>query len=44
MSISLPGFPSRTNLKLHKISVTPKMVKKKEPSIIKGIWKPKHKH
>ena len=26
--ISLPVFPSRTNLKLHKISVTPKMVKK----------------
>ena len=26
--ISLPSFPSRTNLKLHNISVTPKMVKK----------------
>ena len=26
--ISLPFFPSRTNLKLHNISVTPKMVKK----------------
>ena len=26
--ISLPVFPSRTNLKLHKISVTPKMFKK----------------
>ena len=26
--ISLPVFPSRTNLKLHDISVTPKMVKK----------------
>ena len=26
--ISLPVFPSRTNLKLHKISITPKMVKK----------------
>ena len=26
--ISLPGFPSRTNLKLHNISVTCKMVKK----------------
>ena len=26
--ISLPVFPSRTNLKLHHISVTPKMVKK----------------
>ena len=27
-SISLPVFPSRTNSKLHDISVTPKMVKK----------------
>ena len=26
--ISLPVFPSRTNLKLHNFSVTPKMVKK----------------
>ena len=26
--ISLPVFPSRTNLKLHNVSVTPKMVKK----------------
>ena len=26
--ISLPVFPSRTNLKLHNISVTPKMVKR----------------
>ena len=26
--ISLPVFPSRTNLKLHSISVTPKMVRK----------------
>ena len=26
--ISLPAFPSRTNLKLHDISVTPKMVRK----------------
>ena len=26
--ISLPSFPSRTNLKLHNISVTPKMVGK----------------
>ena len=26
--ISLPAFPSRTDLKLHNISVTPKMVKK----------------
>ena len=27
-SIALPVFPSRTNLKLHNISVTPKMVRK----------------
>ena len=27
-SVSLPVFPSRTNLKLHNISVTPKMVRK----------------
>ena len=26
--ISLPAFPSRTNLKLHNIFITPKMVKK----------------
>ena len=26
--ISLPSFPSRTNLKLHNISVSPKMLKK----------------
>ena len=26
--ISLPVFPSRTNLKLHNISVTPKLVEK----------------
>ena len=26
--ISLPFFPSRTNLKLHNISVTPKMIRK----------------
>ena len=26
--ISLPVFPSRTNLKLHNVSITPKMVKK----------------
>ena len=26
--ISLPIFPSRTNLKLHNISITPKMFKK----------------
>ena len=28
LDISLPVFPSRTNLKLHNISITPKMVKK----------------
>ena len=28
LGISLPFFPSRTNLKLHHISVNPKMVKK----------------
>ena len=28
VSISLPVFPSRTNLKLHNISITPKMVEK----------------
>ena len=28
LGIYLPVFPSRTNLKLHDISVTPKMVKK----------------
>ena len=28
IQVSLPVFPSRTNLKLHNISVTPKMVKK----------------
>ena len=28
MSISLPVFPSRANMKLHNNSVTPKMVKK----------------
>ena len=27
-SISLPAFPSRTNLKLHNISVTARIVKK----------------
>ena len=27
-NIFVPAFPSRTNLKLHNISVTPKMVKK----------------
>ena len=28
LGISLPVFPSRTNLKLHNISITPRMVKK----------------
>ena len=28
LCISLPAFPSRTKLKLHNISITPKMVKK----------------
>ena len=28
LGISLPVFPSTTNLKMHKISVTPKMVKR----------------
>ena len=28
LGVSLPVFPSRTNLKLHNISITPKMVKK----------------
>ena len=28
LGISLPVFPFRTNLKLHNISVTPKMVRK----------------
>ena len=28
LGMSLPVFPSRTNLKLHNFSVTPKMVKK----------------
>ena len=28
LGISLPAFPSRTNLKLHNTFVTPKMVKK----------------
>ena len=31
--ISLPVFPSRTNLKLHNISITPKMVKKVIPNL-----------
>ena len=39
-SISLPVFPSRTNLKLHNISVNPKMVKKviKNLDFFKGVW------
>ena len=28
LGIFLPVFPSRTNLKLHNVSITPKMVKK----------------
>ena len=36
-SISVPVFPSRTNLKLHNISVTPKMVKK----VIAKLYLPK---
>ena len=36
--ISLPVFPSRTNLKLHKIFVTPKMVKKIIKNFSKGFW------
>ena len=38
--ISLPVFPSRTNLKLHNISVTPTVVKKdyNKPWFIKGVW------
>ena len=31
--ISLPIFPFRTNLNLHNISVTPKMVKKERTSL-----------
>ena len=31
--ISLPVFPSRTNLKLHNTSVTPKMVRKAEMNL-----------
>ena len=36
--ISLPVFPSRANLKLHNISVTPKMVRKvvMNPDLSKG--------
>ena len=35
-----PVFPSRTNVKLHNILVTPNMVKEghNEPSFAKGIW------
>ena len=38
--ISLPVFRSRTNLKLHNIYLTPKMVKKvfNESRFVKGIW------
>ena len=32
--VSLPLFPSRTNLKLHNISVTPKMVRKVVMSLV----------
>ena len=28
LDVSLPAFPSRTNMKVHNISVTPKVVKK----------------
>ena len=31
--ISLPVFPSRTNLKLHNISITPKMARKVIPNL-----------
>ena len=34
--VSLPVFPSRTNLKLHNISVTPKMVRKVNESKASG--------
>ena len=34
--ISLPIFPSRTNLKLHNISVTPEMVKKVKTNLDSG--------
>ena len=36
--IFLPVFPSRTNLKLHTISVTSKMVKNAIMNIAKGSW------
>ena len=28
LDVSIPAFPSRTNMKVHNISATPKMVKK----------------
>ena len=36
--ISLPYFPSRTNLKLHNISAAPKMLQKVIKNLSKGIW------
>ena len=33
VSLCLPVFPSRTNLKLHEISITPNMVKEVIPSL-----------
>ena len=40
--IFIPAFLSRTNLKPHNISVTPKMANEhndhNEPSFVKGIW------
>ena len=37
--ISLPVFPSRSNLKLHNSSVTPKMVKKVKRTLIRQrVW------
>ena len=36
--ISLPVFPSRTNLKLHNISAAPKMFQKVIKNLSKGIW------
>ena len=38
--ISLPASPSKTNLKLNNIPVTPKMVKEEDncPSFLKGVW------
>ena len=40
--ISLPVFPSRTNLKLHNISITPKMVKKVIMNL--DLWKASGPH